>query len=79
MQQLQLREELSDLHDATDPEAALDAFYRDVDNAMAEQKAVFVTGLDADIEQAKAAYAKLQFLEKLRSEAEQKESQLLDY
>ena len=50
-----------------------------MDAAIDEQKAAFVAGLDADIEQAKAAYAKLQFLEKLRSEAEQKESELLDY
>jgi len=79
MQQMQLREELAELNNAADPERALDIFYRDVDSATDEQKAAFVAGLDADIEQAKAAYAKLQFLEKLRSEAEQKESELLDY
>lgn len=79
MQQMQLREELSDLHNAADPEAALDTFYTDVDRAMDEQKAAFEAGLDSDVERAKEAYAKLQFLEKLRTEAEQKEGELLDY
>jgi molecular chaperone HscB len=80
MQQMQLREELSELQDAKDPEAALDAFYRDLEAAATKQKAIFSTSYtQKQFDEALASYAKLQFLEKLRSEAELKESELLDY
>ncbi|MDX1506510.1 MAG: Fe-S protein assembly co-chaperone HscB [Spongiibacter sp.] len=80
MQQITLREELAELEGASDPEAALDAFYRDVDGAIAEHTAAFQRGFeDGDYAAAKDEYAKLQFLEKLRSEAERKEGELLDY
>ncbi|WP_372861188.1 Fe-S protein assembly co-chaperone HscB [Spongiibacter sp.] len=80
MQQMQLREELAELHDAADPEQALDAFYRDVDSALAGQRRAFQQSFDAgDFDAAKDGYAKLQFLEKLRYEAEQKEGELLDF
>lgn len=80
MQQITLREELSELDQAKDPEAALDTFYRDVDEAIAEHTAEFQRGFEAEeFDLAKDEYAKLQFLEKLRSEAERKEGELLDY
>jgi molecular chaperone HscB len=80
MQQMQLREELSELQDAKDPEAALDKFYSDVDQAANTQKSVFSRNYNQQqFDEALACYAKLQFLEKLRSEAELKESELLDY
>ncbi|WP_373095233.1 Fe-S protein assembly co-chaperone HscB [Zhongshania sp.] len=80
MQQMQLREELSELHDASDPEQALDVFYRDLDEAASKQKQAFSQSYNQkQFDIAIAAYAKLQFLEKLRSEAELKESELLDY
>jgi molecular chaperone HscB len=80
MQQMQLREELSDLHDAEDPEQALDRFYADVDNALTSQRQEFQGFYElGDYDAAKSSYAKLQFLEKLRYEAEQKEGELLDF
>ena len=80
MQQMQLREELSELQDAKDPEQALDVFYRDLDQAAKSQKEAFSQSYNQQqFDLALAAYAKLQFLEKLRSEAELKESELLDY
>ena len=80
MQQMQLREELSELQSASDPEAALDAFYRDLDAAADQQKSIFSASyLEQQFDESLASYAKLQFLEKLRSEAELKESELLDY
>lgn len=80
MQQMELREELSELQNAKDPEAALDVFYRDLDSAADKQKTAFSTHYDQQqFDDALASYAKLQFLEKLRSEAELKESELLDY
>ncbi len=80
MQQMQLREELSELQDASDPEQALDVFYRDLEGAASGQKNIFSQAYNQqEFDSALAAYAKLQFLEKLRSEAELKESELLDY
>jgi molecular chaperone HscB len=80
MQQMELREELSELQSAKDPEAALDVFYRDLDNAADKQKTAFSKHYDQlQFDDALASYAKLQFLEKLRSEAELKERELLDY
>lgn len=80
MQQMQLREELSELQDASDPESALDRFYQDLDGAANQQKSIFSKAYaQQQFDEALASYAKLQFLEKLRSEAELKESKLLDY
>ncbi|MEX1666405.1 Fe-S protein assembly co-chaperone HscB [Zhongshania arctica] len=80
MQQMQLREELSELQDAKDPESALDKFYSDLEAAANQQKSIFSTNYtQQQFDLALASYAKLQFLEKLRSEAELKESELLDY
>ena len=80
MQQMQLREELSELQDASDPESALDRFYQDLDGAANQQKSIFSEAYaQQQFDEALASYAKLQFLEKLRSEAELKESELLDY
>lgn len=80
MQQIQLREELSELHEAKDPEAALEVFYSDLDTAADQQRLIFSTHYaQQQFDVALASYAKLQFLAKLRSEAELKESELLDY
>lgn len=80
MQQMELREELSELGAATDPEAALEQFYADVDQVLNQQQRQFASAIDReDFTAAKDSYAKMQFLDKLRYEAEQKESELLDY
>jgi molecular chaperone HscB len=80
MQQISLREELSELSQAADPEAALDRFYQDVDAALVQHRDQFARCYDgADYNAAREAYAKLQFLDKLRYEAEQQENELLDY
>lgn len=80
MQQMQLREELAELPSAPEPERALDQFYADVDAALASQRQDFQAQFEGgDFDRAKACYAKLQFLEKLRYEAEQKEGELLDF
>ncbi|CAA0078477.1 Co-chaperone protein HscB [Zhongshania aliphaticivorans] len=80
MQQMELREELSELQQASDPELALDQFYGDIDTAADQQKLRFSEQYtQRQFDDALATYAKLQFLEKLRSEAELKESELLDY
>lgn len=80
MQQMELREELSELQQASDPELALDQFYCDIDTAADQQKLRFSEQYtQRQFDDALATYAKLQFLEKLRSEAELKESELLDY
>ncbi len=80
MQQMQLREELSELGAAADPELALDHFYRDVDAVLAEQQAEFAKAYEhKNFEVAADILAKMHFLDKLRHEAELKESELLDY
>ncbi|MBD2858278.1 Fe-S protein assembly co-chaperone HscB [Spongiibacter sp. KMU-158] len=80
MQQMMLREELSELSSASDPEAALDKFYRELDTAASNQQAAFAGHYQAgDYMAARDVLAKMHFLDKLRHEAEQKEASLLDY
>lgn len=80
MQQIELREELADLSKSADPEADLDVFYRDLAAVMSVQQREFADFYGRELwSEATASYAKLQFLEKLKSEAERKEGELLDY
>lgn len=80
MQQMELREQLSELRSASDPESALDAFNESVEqasNALADEFERFY--LADDNQAASDAVAKMQFLHKLSVEAEQIEADLLDY
>ncbi len=80
MQQIQLREELAELRDADDPEAALDALYSHLEGAISGQQSGFAEAYAAaNYEQAQDFVARLQFLQKLRAEAELLEEELLDY
>lgn len=79
MQQMQLREQLSEAPSANDPEAALDAMRDDANNAFTELSNTFEQQYDSkDFTAAKETYAKLQFIDKLRREAEELENRLLD-
>ena len=80
MQQMELREQLSDLRGSSDPETALDAFNQAVEEASAALAVEFEQHYLADQNQAASdTVAKMQFLHKLSVEAEQLEADLLDY
>lgn len=83
MQQMQLREQLSELAELAGEEAiesALDGLYKDIDVAEQQQAEAFLAQYQAaDYAAAREQVAKMQFLRKLRSEAEAQESALLDY
>ena len=80
MQQMQLREELAEIADAEDFEAALAQFYRDLDTAQTRWQQQFAGDYDGeDYASALQSCLKLQFLEKLRLDAERKEEELLGH
>lgn len=80
MQQMQLREELSEVRDQADPEAALDTLSDHVTELLAQLEAEFQTSFEKqDYGQAAVVVDKLHFITKLEYEIEQLESQLLDY
>jgi len=80
MQQMELREELEDINDADDKEAAFDDFYDDVKRLIAEYTDSFINDFEKqDYKQAAVSVRKLRFIYKLKDEAQQLEDKLLDF
>ncbi|WP_242523760.1 co-chaperone HscB [Microbulbifer salipaludis] len=79
MQQMVLRERLEDVRGATDPEAELASLEREASQLFTAQESAFSSALDAaELEAAKSALLKLQFLAKLQRQIEALEEDLLD-
>jgi len=79
MEQIELREALSDVRDSADPFAALDTLRSGVEHSYAEQQDQFQAQYQAsDFDQAFNTVAKMQFSAKLLDEIEQLEAELED-
>ncbi len=79
MEQMELREKLESLPDMVDPETALDHLVVEITGDLAAHRAEFEAAFDAGgLKAAASACVKMQYLDKLLSEAEQAESDLLD-
>ena len=80
MRQMELRDELSEVRDQPDPEAALDALSAHVDETLSDLQSDFAAAYEqADMDSAKVVVSKLHFIVKLAHEVEQLEAELLDY
>lgn len=82
MEQIELREQLEDIGEQSDSEAALTSlgsFKVDVDARMAGLQLEFAAHYEADAGAAEQAVYKLQFINKLRQAADHLEEKLLDY
>ncbi|GMG87389.1 Fe-S protein assembly co-chaperone HscB [Biformimicrobium ophioploci] len=79
MQQMALREELEAVRSASDPERALEALMEEVEDLLHREEETFTELYEsADYPAAEATLARLQFLFKLRHQAEDLEAQLFD-
>jgi molecular chaperone HscB len=79
MEQIELREALSDVPDSADPFAALDNLRSGVENSYAEQQSQFQAQYqESDFDHAFNTVAKMQFSAKLLDEIEQLEAELED-
>ena len=82
MEQMTLREELSDVRDSADPEAAIENLLEHAGNLMTELQQGFVSEWqkknDESLGKAADLARKMHFIEKLIAEAEQLEESLLD-
>ena len=80
MEQLELREELEKARSKADPHAALDDLMQRISVMIKQQVAQiavqFETGTDEQLEAARESVRKMQFLNKLHSEAENLEAEL---
>ncbi len=80
MQQMALRDELSEVREQADPEAALDALSAHVERASSQLQNEFADCFSGgDLEAAQALVHKLHFITKLAHEVEQLEAELFDY
>ncbi|WOX06414.1 Fe-S protein assembly co-chaperone HscB [Microbulbifer pacificus] len=79
MQQMILRERLEEVRDAANPELELDELGSDAADLFRIQEQAFSTGLKSqELEHAKSALLKMQFLAKLRRQIDVLEEELLD-
>ena len=79
MEQIELREALSEVRDSADPFAALDSLRSDVESSYTEQQNQFQAQYqDSDFDHAFNTVAKMQFSSKLLDEIEQLEAELED-
>lgn len=77
--QMELREKLEGMEDLVDPESALDHLAIEIHDDIAALQAQFSEAFAAgNLSGAAGACVRMQYLEKLQSEAEQLESRLLD-
>jgi molecular chaperone HscB len=79
MEQMELREALEELRHSNDPLASLMSFLQDVESRMrkiCEDIERAFSQLEPDLDAADNLYRKLQFIDKLRREAEQLEDEL---
>ncbi len=82
MEQMELREAVSDIREHQDPESELDRLMAQVDQSVADYQNDFASfwqqGDEASLGKAAAVVQKMQFMVKLSAELEQLESELLD-
>ena len=79
IEQMDLREKLETIADLVDPETVLEHLLLEISVDIKNHEREFVAGFEADkLNEAASACVKMQYLEKLHSEAEQIESALLD-
>lgn len=82
MQQMQLREELEDISSANDPEAAIEAFDKEIttlENDFHQQLKALINQTElAELERAADIVRKLKFIYKLRDELERVEDSLFN-
>ncbi|WP_252179511.1 Fe-S protein assembly co-chaperone HscB [Endozoicomonas sp. 4G] len=82
MEQMELREAISDIREHQDPESELDRLIAQVDQSVMDYQNEFASlwqkGDKASLEQAAAVVQKMQFMVKLSGELEQLEAGLLD-
>lgn len=81
MEQMELRETIEDVRDSSDPLAAIGSVLDDVGGRLREMTATLaeqLSDLSADLGDANTTINKMQFLNKLRMEAEEIEIQLED-
>lgn len=79
MQQMMLRERLDEVREESDPATALAALDREVSDLFAAEQQNFASVfVEKDLEAAKSALLKLQFLAKLQRQVEELEEDLLD-
>lgn len=80
MQQMELRESLAAVRNAEDPEAKIDALLREIGSMLREQIAQlavqFEAGTSDQLNAARESVSKMQFLNKLHTEAEAIEAEL---
>lgn len=80
MQQMELREQVTEIKEQSDPEAALEALTGDVDKFQSELSQEFTRLYEAgDYHNAQSVVAKLHFIKKLAVEIDRIEAELLDY
>jgi molecular chaperone HscB len=80
MHQMSLREQLMELREADNPEAALDALRDELEELIAHQCDDFEQHFaQADYEHARESVGKMQFLFKLEEDMEKLEAEILDY
>lgn len=81
MEQMELREALDDIMDASDPLASLETFAADIEvrikDLIMQLQACFSENSEDGLKQAEASSLRLQFLYRLREEAEDREEALL--
>ena len=80
IEQMELREKLETLHDLVDPDTVLDHLVSEITGDIKLHQAEFEAAyIGSDLPAAASACVKMQYLEKLLQEAEQIESDLMDY
>ncbi len=80
MQQMELREDLAEIPDSTDPEAALETMSAQVDEHLNELLAEFERSFNTkQFSECKTLLSKLYFVKKLADEIEQLDAKLFDY
>nr|WP_228550760.1 Fe-S protein assembly co-chaperone HscB [Endozoicomonas sp. OPT23] len=82
MEQMELRERVSEVRDHADPEAELEAIIEQVEESIDDYQSSFDSlwqkGDDKSLNEAESIVKKMQFMVKLSAELEQLESELLD-
>jgi molecular chaperone HscB len=80
MEQMELREELAEVDKQVDQEAELDRIAADISHRLEKSQDGFSEALASDnLSRAAELLAKMQFIDKLRSECDHKIAELLDY
>lgn len=80
IEQMELREKLESIHDLVDPDTVLDHLVTEISGDIKIHQVEFETAYNqSDLPGAASACVKMQYLEKLLQEAEQIESDLMDY